>query len=483
MRQGKTHLFAIACTLTLIGWLTGNARAALLLYESFDYTNGQNLAGQGGSELGFDNGSTWNFGGAHAMTITTGSVAFGDLTVSGNSGYAASDNSTIEISAAIRPINFNIATGEVWMSWLTRTDITTTFSGQGLSLNSAGGNQDFALFSKRNASTGAGVIKYGTAGANADTGVGLVNGEAYLIIGKFDAGAGGNGTMWMVSESEFTSISADGVTEAELNSAVSASRIATVADTTMPVVTDNGTLRLNVVDTAASAGHAFAFDEFRVGTSVADVTPTGQVLAKYSFALPETGTFSGPQFASSDTKPSITASNLANHGFTGGGANKYIIDNTTFNTSDSTSPGLNLANADDTSATNYVSFTINPTANAEVTYTRISLFTGGFFANDEYNIELRVVIGGGLEQVLYSTTNTTGTAINSAVVPMSFDFADFTSAETTEWRLYVWNADGNVGGIRFDDITLVGVVTVPSPAALPAGLAMIGLISLRRRAH
>lgn len=273
---------------------TAPSHAALLAYEPFDYPADSQLQGAGGAELGFDPGSTWSIenNGPNTGTATTnadvlaGGMSFGELQVTGNKGRYATDNAGQETKAIMRPIDFSVTTGTVWVSYLYRANASNNNTGRGLGIFDNAGSRDFTALGKRNATTGAGVVGYGTAVGN--SGAGLTIATPYLIIASFEnvGAATGAATMWMVSESEFSVFDDDDViTLAELNS-IDAGRIASVDNLSgTPAVNADGTLGIVTVDTTATSRHAWWFDELRVGTTLADVTPIPEPSAAVFLAL------------------------------------------------------------------------------------------------------------------------------------------------------------------------------------------------------
>ena len=203
--------------------------------------------------------------------------------------------------------------------------------------------------------------------------------------------------------------------------------------------------------------------------------------------------------SSVDTDANSLTSTLSNIGHTGGGYASFFIrdidggtadasdvnDFIIFSSSTTAGVGMNLGNSDATSPTNYVSFTVAPSAGYETTFESISMFTGVNGASDQYNVEIRAWDGSTETSLgLINRTSPSGTA-NQPVVQDVIDFTDFTSAGTTEFRLYSYNVTGggSNGGVRFDDIVLNGVtVFVPEPtSAVLLSCAGLGLLARRRR--
>lgn len=117
---------------------SGSSRAALLAYEPFDYPADSQLQGAGGAQLGFDAGSTWSIenNGPNNGTATdfadvlAEGMSFGELQVSGNKGRYATNNGGEETKAIMRPIDFSVTTGTLWVSYLYRANATNTSTGR-----------------------------------------------------------------------------------------------------------------------------------------------------------------------------------------------------------------------------------------------------------------------------------------------------------------------------------------------------------------
>ncbi|MEP4077267.1 sialate O-acetylesterase [Haloferula sp.] len=160
-----------------------------------------------------------------------------------------------------------------------------------------------------------------------------------------------------------------------------------------------------------------------------------------------------------DTNPGSATSILSNSGYTGGGYGSFYIrdsdiGSSIFSTSETPGVGMNLGGANAAAPTNYVSFAVTPVSGT-LTYESLSFYTGTNGANDTYDIELRAW-DGSAETVLGAISHTSGGSVNEPVAFKSIDFADFSSATATEFRLYGYNVNSSSGGIRIDDLKLFG---------------------------
>lgn len=206
------------------------------------------------------------------------------------------------------------------------------------------------------------------------------------------------------------------------------------------------------------------------GTRFDDITltgyPTADVISNFTFTGPPWTAAKEDNFAtfaanapSEDTDPTTTTSNLANSGYTAGGYDSFYIRDVDpgtaiFSTSATPGVGMNIGGANQSTPTNYISFTVTPVS-GPVTYSLLSFYTDANGANDSYDMELRSW-DGVTETALGAVSHTTGGSTNEPVVFKSIDFTDFSSADPVEFRLYGYNVDTASGGIRYDDIRLIG---------------------------
>lgn len=231
---------------------------------------------------------------------------------------------------------------------------------------------------------------------------------------------------------------------------------------------------------AADVNHGVRFDDIRL----AGYSSAG-VIANFTFTGPPWTAAKEANFAtfatkapSVDSDPNSTTSILSNSGYTAGGyASYYIrdIDGFSIFTSSATSGvGMNVGAANATGPTNYIAFTVTPGAAYQTTFESLTFYTGTNATSDTYNIELRAW-NGVSETTLGSVSHTAGAA-NEPVVFKSIDFADFTTSSTTEFRLYGYNVASSTGGIRYDDIVLLGTTATHSGDTAPVrGFFRIGL--------
>ena len=193
-------------------------------------------------------------------------------------------------------------------------------------------------------------------------------------------------------------------------------------------------------------------------------TITGQtVLALYDAQTGVNSNFNSTAFDSVDTEAGATAGRMAQGGsLTGGGSSSFVLNNALFDTSDSGSPGFNLAGcnlADQAAAAaagDYFSFDLQPNSNS-VTYEALSFYADQFHASASAKIDVSYKIGAATE--VFVLQNYAPPGNNASVVLETIDFTDFTTSETVTWAFYLYAASAGNYGTRFDDIKLTGTVS------------------------
>ena len=101
--------------------LAGNASAVLLAYEGFDYTVGENFSGKSGG-TGWVTASSWDASNSFRMKINNGGLSYLGLSVAGN----ALNNSTTSSVRAQRSFANAPTSGSVFFSFLVNGDENTT---------------------------------------------------------------------------------------------------------------------------------------------------------------------------------------------------------------------------------------------------------------------------------------------------------------------------------------------------------------------
>jgi len=134
-----------------------------------------------------------------------------------------------------------------------------------------------------------------------------------------------------------------------------------------------------------------------------------------------------------------------------------VLANAIFDTSDSGSPGFNLADvtgADQAAAAaagDFFSFTLQSSGDA-VVYQSLTFYANQYGTTNKVDISYR--IGAGSEVfILQNLLPTTG---NAPVTLETVDFDDFSTSEDVTWTFYLHGASQSNFGTRFDDMTLYG---------------------------
>ena len=209
----KSILNGLACATAIL--LSNTADATLLSYEGFDYTTGQALDAQNGG-LGW-NGNAW--GAETQYTIVPG-LSLSDYAVSGNAVQMNDETGTTGTQLlASRQVASTANPTTLWYSYLYRPDATVDSNYNGLQLNTSTTNPNLSQLRSANrawngATGGVGVDNGLTFGAEDFT-----DATTYLVISKFSGlnGASIEGKWWSLRASEYDTIKAGGITEAELD--------------------------------------------------------------------------------------------------------------------------------------------------------------------------------------------------------------------------------------------------------------------------
>lgn len=251
--------------LTLGGaWLlcAGSTHATLLMYENFGHTPSTNLVGKTPS----GETSAW----AEDASGTALTLAGGDL--SAPSGLQASSGNRVQIPASTGHQSAQVAydvtgSNDIFYSFLVRLDnvssVSTTFATL-VRVESAGATNGAAVFVRQNGSNSdqfdLGIHKRANAGAAETTASiqALGEGSVYFIVARYNTNGAGTDSMdlWLNPSS------------------------GTFAGVTPPTPTFSSTLGTDntalwntfVIDPPNGSAQGF-FDELRVGTTWASVTP------------------------------------------------------------------------------------------------------------------------------------------------------------------------------------------------------------------
>ncbi|MEM6391547.1 MAG: PEP-CTERM sorting domain-containing protein [Planctomycetota bacterium] len=261
-----------------------HAAAAPLVSESFDYTLNANAAGQNGG-TGWAVGSSWSLTPTptSSATITEG-LTFSSMPVSGNALEINEDENDDEVAFLRRSFGNAVGqNGNFYVSYLIRQsrDITPSFGngtefGHEFRETGATGNPFLHGRAKRSGGFSGpyeAAIAVGN-NLNADTTFDLPEDQTFLAVFAYEniglpnfTSEDTTSTFWLLSESDYDSVAAAGISKASLDTFNQASVVEFVEDPTF------GTAELTPTDLfglLAERG-TVTYDEIRGGTELADV--------------------------------------------------------------------------------------------------------------------------------------------------------------------------------------------------------------------
>ncbi len=270
-----------------------SSQAAVLVNDSFNLglSNGANLNGVAVSDIGF----TGNY--TVSATTHTGSSGYGQYTTTGLSfgtNFHAVSGGAAVVNATGGPTTGNAshienlqatisasATGTVYSSYLLQFSGSTWASNNNgwtdVRLTAGGLNTAFNYFNSYKNAPG---VNYGwIADDSGGTTLNPSLATTYLVLSKFtnvgtalSVGTPGNASLWVMNQAQYNSWYAAGAVESQLGSYSLATDTATVTSGTRIL---NGTFTSRV--NSGNFGNnkiTQTLDEFRVGTTLADVTNT-----------------------------------------------------------------------------------------------------------------------------------------------------------------------------------------------------------------
>ncbi|MCC6680029.1 MAG: hypothetical protein IT445_03910 [Phycisphaeraceae bacterium] len=266
----KTATWTISLVLTL--YVAQVSMATALVEETFDYATGP-LAGNNGG-TGFDGQWFTDFSTATGtIDVTSGSIAFSDYGTTGNKVSLDFQTAPAFTSIwALRTVNAGISSGDMWYSYLyQRTDESGSTVSRTAEVRLYDGVIHFGTQIKTASSQGIKVRYEGSLGATAAS-VSIQDGNPYLGIAKFeDLGVNGAlASFWVLSETAYDGIKAGGIDESELDGAA----VLKATDNTNTIEVLTAMLdQLYLVNATSAYPFSFDIDEFRLGTTLADVVP------------------------------------------------------------------------------------------------------------------------------------------------------------------------------------------------------------------
>lgn len=188
--------------------------------------------------------------------------------------------------------------------------------------------------------------------------------------------------------------------------------------------------------------------------------------------------------ASADTEPNSTAGaftlnpSSSDWGFSSAG---NVFARSTATTS---------SQADALTAGDYVSFTVTPQSGHEMDLTALTFdaIHNATFGGEGEDTEatMSFYVRASLDSFASNIGSTFAQAWNTgATQTVLLSGAMFQNiADPVEFRIYIYDSGIDIArnGARIDNVILLGdVVAIPTPAALPAGLVMLGTVAMRRR--
>ncbi|MDA8376383.1 MAG: PEP-CTERM sorting domain-containing protein [Planctomycetia bacterium] len=229
------------------GLAAQSARASLLVYEPFNYTSGSTLNGQTATGTGLT--GTW--GGSNTGTISAGSLSEGNLATADNSYLSGGGNNTISFVS-----NITATTGNpVWGSFLLNTPSNVASNYGGLVLEPAAPTSSApAPFIGISNSGHFLVQKYGSSD-NTVLGTAASANTTYLLVFEDIANATSGGPDTLNLWVNPTAGAANPPATPDVSNTYSTSPIGAISG----------------IDLANGGG--FSYDEVRIGTTYADVTP------------------------------------------------------------------------------------------------------------------------------------------------------------------------------------------------------------------
>lgn len=274
LRSAAVFILAVVTTAVPV-------RATLLVYEGFNgYTAGQlaaqapntNTVGLNQSVGYYDDAATSR---AAGFTLTTG-LSFGSLTTNGGAMAYTSGTNVIGADIALGSSPF---TGTLWTSYLVKISTQGSGAGDGSLFRVGDSPADtadirYTSWADSRTSSTAVATSYSTAtGANGTASLTL--NTTYIIIASFtrvgsslSSGSPGVASLWALNETQFANFIANGGTEAALlGTSVTATATHSTTSGTLTFVTGDATSFVTVAGTGV-------FDELRIGSTLADVTPT-----------------------------------------------------------------------------------------------------------------------------------------------------------------------------------------------------------------
>lgn len=260
------------------------SKAALLVYEGFNYNTGTTLIGTApnASTVGLDTASAYASTQTGVFTVVEG-LSFGGLATSGN---AVRITSGVGVASAKMNLETTSFSGTLWSSYLVNITTKGGTAGDGSALRisntTANSSERYQSLADSRNNSGNVAANYGAGNVGTNATSGLINGTTYLMIARFTrvgstltTGAEGVATVWALTVDQFSSFVAAADGEAWLNSAsvsTGANGVSAKAAHTLGSFSGND-FQTGRFAQLVSVNSNVTFDEVRFGSSLADVTP------------------------------------------------------------------------------------------------------------------------------------------------------------------------------------------------------------------
>ncbi len=257
----------------------GPVSAAPLVYEGFDYTLNDGIAGKtGGTGWGADD---WDTNGNVASATIVSPMTFSDFGQVGNALEIASGNSKQQWAYVSRQLGATIPAGtlEIWVSYLiepSTADDSAYKDGyhHGVSSGETTVADRFGTrLREYTANSSVSAVTYGADAASGASGLSLDT--TYLVIGKYTdvnaGGGGGAGDFWVLDSADWDAVKDAGVTEAELDA--NNVTTATVNSLTAATLLNTDYFVWAMIPRYDDQAITNTVDELRMATTLTEVLP------------------------------------------------------------------------------------------------------------------------------------------------------------------------------------------------------------------
>lgn len=294
MRAQKSMSFCRFPVLTVVCLTFAvEARASLLVYESYNGYNNASLTGQAATGTGLTGSYAFNgTSSTQSFTVQTGGLAFGSLnSTSGKSVRGSSTDlgatSEVKLALAASPV-----IGTLYSSYLINFITLSSAGGLGelRAVSATGDTGGSSRFRSAADQTGNSTATPGnaydstfTSGAN-----NLTVGTTYLVVGRFtnvgtalSVGTSGQGTTFIMTAAQYASFLAGGADDNYLDSASVGSLASNITAKAVDAPVTGGTLgfasnnfiQVGIAASSTTNGtQSFDYDEVRFGTTLSAVT-------------------------------------------------------------------------------------------------------------------------------------------------------------------------------------------------------------------